>query len=121
MITYSTNWMGPISNQWYIDRGLTRTVTKVLDHDSTVTERKKGDSITIEEITEYYSAGRIDCSGDKLGPYGSEIFLPPMKSEDWNTFSDWLDTFVTPTMWTLEKLTKQYELEGNSKIRWYND
>ena len=31
MISYSTNMMGPVSMQWYVERGLTKKVIDVLD------------------------------------------------------------------------------------------
>ena len=71
-IRYSTNWMGPVNTQWYKDRGLTRRVTRVLTEDSQLTGRKAGDSFEYDEITESYSAGRIDIYGTG-DPYKPEI------------------------------------------------
>jgi hypothetical protein len=82
--------MGPISKQWYDERG-------------------------IEAWT--YAAGRIDCRGEDLGPFGDEISLPPMRVEDWNRFGDWLETFETDFMWSLEELVWLYE-QKNPKIEW---
>ena len=92
-VRYSTNWMGPVSLNWYSERGL--------DHN-----------------TESYSCGRIDVRGGDLGPYGDELGVPPMRSEDWKRFSRWLDTFETDEMWEFHQLIWLYE-EKNSKIRWY--
>ena len=47
MITYSTNWMGPISTHWYRERGLVEN----------------------ENITTYYCAGRIDIRDDSKCGY----------------------------------------------------
>ena len=93
-VRYSTNWMGPINKYWYEKRNL-------------------------EPWT--YSAGRIDCRGTGLGRYGDEIGLDPMKNESWVSFSNWLNTLVTPNMWSLKKLLEQYELEGQPKIEWWID
>jgi len=89
-VRYSTNWMGPINKQWYEERGL-------------------------ELWT--YAAGRIDCRGEDLGPYGEEIGLSPMLVEDWSRFSDWLNTFETDFMWNLKDLIELYE-RNNPKITW---
>lgn len=92
-VRYSTNWMGPINKQWYIDRGL-------------------------EPWT--YSAGRIDCRGTGLGKYGDEIGLDPMTNESWVSFSQWLSTVETDAMWNLKELVEQYE-KTNPKIEWYEN
>lgn len=91
-ISYSTNWMGPINSKWYKDRNL--------------------------ELWTYCS-GRIDCRGGDLGPYGDEIGLPPMLTEDWNSFSEWLDTLETDTMLNLSELVDLYE-KTHPKITWAN-
>jgi hypothetical protein len=94
---YSTNWMGPAGLWWYEERGL-------------LNDKK--------EITEHYSCGRIDVrGGDTDIYYGDEIGVPPMRSEDWTRFGDWLDTFETDFMWTLDQLVELYERK-NPKIRW---
>ena len=115
-ISYSTNWMGVVNMQWYRDRGLTRKVTKVLESDSKISDKKAGDIVEFEEITEHYSCGRIDVRGTG-DPYGDEIGVPPMRSEDWRMFSEWLDPFETSIMWTLDELVSEYE-KTNPPIRW---
>ena len=116
-VRYSTNWMGVANLQWYRDRGLTRMVSRVMEQDSVLTDQfKAGDVIELEEITEHYSAGRIDVRGTD-DPWGDEIGLPPMRSEDWNSFGAWLDTFETDHTWTLRELVELYE-QTNAKIRW---
>jgi len=89
-VRYSTNWMGPVNKQWYKDRGL-------------------------EFWT--YSAGRIDCRGEGLGPYGEELYLAPMLAEDWVRFTKWLNTFETDAMWYIKDIIELYERE-NPKITW---
>lgn len=117
-VRYSTNWMGPISTQWYKDRGLTKRATRTLTEDSQLTGRKAGESFEYDEITQEYCGGRIDCRGDDLGPYGDEIGLDVMKAEDWYRFSKWLDTVETDAMWTMEELVEMYE-KTNPKIEWW--
>ena len=117
MIGYSTNWMGVINMQWYIDRGLTKRVTQTLTEDSKLTGRKAGESFEYNEITQKYSCGRIDCRGIGLGPYGAEISVPPMTEQDWGRFSRWLKNVETEWLWTLKDLVMFYEVE-NPKITW---
>ena len=111
--------MGPVSTQWYKDRGFTRRATRTLTEDSVLTGRKAGESFEYDEITESYSAGRIDIygTGDK---YGREMCLPTMHSEDWVSFGNWLSTFETDDVWELRDLVEMYERK-NPKIRWYED
>ena len=98
MITYSTNWMGPISLKWYRERGLL----------------KEGSV----EPTTYYSGGRIDIRGVPDEPWGLEYGVDPMHGEDWNHFSDWLDDFVTEELVPYNTLIEQFETHYEKKIRW---
>ena len=116
-VRYSTNWMGVINMQWYIDRGLTKRVTRTLTEDSKLTGRKAGESFEYNEITQSYSCGRIDCNGDGLGPFGEELSIPPMLAEDWGRFSKWLNTFETDAMWNFKDIIELYE-RANPKITW---
>lgn len=113
---YSTNWMGPVSIDWYKQRGLTtlRTVTLT----ETLGKGQPGDQIQVDDITEHYSCGRIDVRGADLGTFGDEIGVPPMRSEDWSSFGDWLDTFETDHVWSLKDLVWLYE-RANPRIRWH--
>jgi hypothetical protein len=116
-ITYSTNWMGVVNLQWYRDRGLLHKVSRVMESDSRFNDAwRAGDVVEFEEVTESYSCGRIDVRGTD-NHYGDEIGVPPMRSEDWNQFGFWLDTFETDRMWTLAELTAEYE-KTNPPIRW---
>ena len=103
MITYSTNWMGPVSLRWYEERGLL-----------------EADGIT--PIIQY-SAGRIDIRDDSKEGYDGwhEYSLPPMHAEDWNGFGDWLEGFQTRELWEFEKLIACYESASNTKIRWADE
>ena len=99
MISYNTNWMGPINMQWFEERGL----------------------VEDNKITTYYSAGRIDIRGVPDEPWGLEYGLAPMHGEDWNDFGDWLESFQTHELWEFEKLIACYENASNRKIRWADD
>lgn len=93
-IRYSTNWMGPISLNWYEDRGL--------DYE-----------------TEPYSAGRLDFYNPTTeSHYPDEMSVPPMRSEDWRSLSKWLDKFSSETVLTLDEIVEEYE-KTNPKIRWW--
>jgi hypothetical protein len=111
--------MGPVSTNWYEQRGLVETKMVTLEHDSVITGRKAGEQYEIEEITTHYSCGRIDVMGTD-DPYGEEIGVPPMRSEDWYRFGLWLETFETDDVWTLDQLVELYE-RANPKIRWDSD
>ena len=117
-VRYGTNWMGVANLQWYIDRGLTKRVTKTLTEDSKLTGRKAGESFEYDEVIQGYSCGRIDCRGDDLGQFGDELGVDPMKSEDWHRFGVWLNTVETDYMWTLDQLVELYE-RANPKIEWW--
>jgi len=117
-IRYSTNWMGPVSMRWYQERGLVETKMVTLEHDSMIIGRKAGEQYEIEVVTQQYSCGRIDVMGTG-DPYGEEIGVPPMTSEDWYRFGLWLDTFETDAVWTLDQLVELYE-RVNPKITWDN-
>ena len=101
MITYSTNWMGPINLNWYRERGL-------LEEGSV-------------EPTTYYSAGRIDIRGVPDEPWGLEYGVAPMHGEDWNHFSDWLDDFETEELVPYDTLIEQFETHHGKRIRWANE
>lgn len=120
MITYSTNWMGPVNMDWYRQRGLTVTKTVVQEEDSKYTDRKRGDVYEIEEITQRWAGGRIDVRGEGLGPYGEELGLPIMSVDCYNSFSDWLQEHCTEKIWSLDKLVECYE-KTNPKIVWAKD
>lgn len=88
MVSYSTNWMGPINLKW------------------------------IEEHGECWSAGRIDIYGISDEDYRLEYGLPAMHTEDWNDFSSWLSDFETHELWEFDDIIAQYEQESGRKIRW---
>jgi hypothetical protein len=79
MITYDTNWMGPINGEWI---------------------RKHGNT---------WAGGRIDIRGVPDEPYGLEYGLNIMQREDWGRFTAWLDDLETQELWTLQELLDTYE------------
>ena len=126
MISYSTNWMGPISMDWFRDRGLTKKKTRVVTEDSILLEmgKKVGDVLEYDEITTHYAGGRIDIRGlDESEFYNGwgEYSLPIMHGEDWNALSDWLDDLTTTELLPYDTLIEQFESHYGKKIRWADE
>ena len=109
MISYSTNWMGPINIQWYKDRGLTKEAEPRW---SELLQK----TIQPTEITEHWAGGRIDIRGTD-NPYGDETGLPIMHGEDFACFSDWLNGYKTEEIQNFKEILKAYYADGNPKIR----
>ena len=107
--------MGPVSLDWYRQRGLTQVEHKVATEDSMLYNHSE--SYTSESITTHYSCGRIDVRGIPDEPYGDEISVPPMLSSDWRLFGNWLDDVQTVSIWTLADLVTAYE-QHNPPITW---
>lgn len=91
MVSYSTNWMGPISKAWCDEHG------------------------------DYWSGGRIDIYGAPGEHYPIEYGLPIMHTEDWNALTNWLDSLETEELWSFEDLIGNFQLIHNTKIRWWKD
>lgn len=123
MISYSTNWMGPINLNWYRERGLTKKKTRVVTEDSILLEmgRKVGDVLEYDEITTDYSGGRIDIRGVPDEPWGLEYGLPIMHGEDWNALSDYLWDLTTEDLLSYNTLIGQFETHYGKKIRWADE
>jgi hypothetical protein len=127
MITYSTNFMGPISMDWFRNRGLTEKRTKIAEEGSILVElcrRKVGDVLEYDEVTTHYGGGRIDIRGMDPEEYYNgwyEYSLPIMHGEDFNAFSDWLDTLITDDLWTFDHLIEMFEKHYGKQIRWADD
>jgi len=115
MVTYSTNWMGPISTNWYKERGLLRTVSRKIIEEGDVSE------IVGYEVTTQYSGGRIDIYGVPDEHYPLEYGLPVMHGEDWNALSDWLDEFKSEEQVPYDELITLFEKDYGKKIRWADD
>ena len=73
----------------------------------------------IKENGEHWAGGRIDIYGTGE-PYGDETNCPIMHAEDYNSLSDWLDTFETDTVWNWVELIREYE-KTHSKIRLFHE
>lgn len=126
MITYSTNWMGPVSMEWYFERGLTRNVSRVVEEDDMLVRlgrKNPGDVLIYDEITVQYSAGRIDIRDSSKHGYDGwyEYSLAPMHGEDWNALSDWLDDLETEELMSYGDLIESFQLWYGKSIRWAED
>ena len=90
MVTYSTNWMGPINKKW------------------------------IEEHGDQWSAGRIDIRDDSKDGYDGwdEYFLAPMHTEDWNALSNFLNRLHGESIIPYDSLILLFEAEYGKSIRW---
>lgn len=108
--TYSVNWMGPVSTRWYEDRNIPFVMKE--------TSGKHLPKFEYKEFLESYSCGRIDIRGDTESPHGDEYSVAPMRTEDWNTFGDWLDTLDTPYLWTYKELLVGFARQTGTVIRW---
>ena len=131
MISYSTNFMGPISTRWYSERGLTHMVTKTCESELIRNALRSskvlnypnieiGDTYEVEEITVHYAGGRIDIRDSSKQGYDGwdEYGMAPMHGEDWNALSDWLWDLTTPTKLSYNTLIEQFEQYYGKKIRW---
>ena len=95
MITYSTNWMGPVTRSWYTDRGL-------------------------DPMEGGWNAGRIDIRGVEDEPYGLEYGLSIMSTRSWHELSIWLNSLQTKELWTYDQIIQEFE-NNNNKIEWWKD
>ena len=124
-ISYSTNQMGPVSMDWYRDRGLTRQVSKVLEEDQAFYPKGlgAGDVWEYEEITTNYACGRIDIRDSSKPGYDGwdEYGITPMHREDWNALGDFLWDLETDVQLSYEQLIERFELWYGKSIRWAND
>ena len=122
MVTYSTNWMGPISLDWYIERGLTRKVWKTARVEKVAQRQgvKVGEQYEAEEVTTEYACGRIDIRDDSKPGYDGwhEYGLPPMHVEDWAKLSDWLEMHEDEERLSYPDLIFLFEHWMNRPIRW---
>jgi hypothetical protein len=122
-IDYSTNFMGPISMDWFRARDLTQMVDIEIKTpiEAKLYKANIGDTVQSEDITEYWCGGRIDIYGlDADEYYGgtSEYGLPIMDGESWNKLTEWLEEYVSETLTSFEDLITMFEKETKHKIRW---
>lgn len=113
MITYSTNWMGPISTRWYEDNNIPYVLK--------MSSGRLGPIKEYKSYTESYSGGRIDIYGlDEEEYWGGkhEYGIGVMRTEDWNALSKWLNNLRTPKLHTYNELICNFEKDYGQLIRW---
>lgn len=124
-VSYSTNWMGPVSKQWYKDRGLTIGICEKLEEDRVLFPKgyEAGDWWEYDQITTNYCAGRIDIRDSSKNGYDGwdEYSLAPMHCEDWNALSDFLWDLHGETVIPYDSLIMLFEAWYGKKIRWWID
>ena len=122
MVTYSTNWMGPVSIEWYKDRGLVEFIWKTAETEEVADMYRidVGEKYMVQEITTYYACGRIDIREDGKEGYDGwdEYSLAPMHGEDWNALSDFLRDLTTDHVIGYNELIEMFENHYGKKIRW---
>lgn len=123
MISYSTNWMGPVSIKWYKDRGLTvgicEPVTETIAHLSK--NLNIGEWWEYDKIITECSCGRIDIrglSGEEYWNGWSEYSVAPMISKDWYALSNFLVDFTSTELIPYELLIELFEKNYGRKIKW---
>ena len=98
MVTYSINWMGPVSTRWYEERNIPFETRE--------------------------TCGRIDIRGlDEERYYCGqhEYGLAPMKTNDWNYLSDWLNNLETEQRLGYTSLLQQFEEYLGRDIQWFDE
>ena len=90
LISYSTNWMGPINYDW------------------------------IRENGDYWSGGRIDVHGVPDEPYGWEMALPTMHNKSYGLLQQFLLGFRTEEVLTHKQLFTEFERTTGHEIIWFD-
>lgn len=113
MITYSTNFMGPIAIPWYENNKIPyQQITRINPITGTKTTTKK--------FMKNYAGGRIDVRGTE-DPYGLEIGVPIMEAESWNELQQFLWTFTSKEVLTLQQIVQALEDETGFSIVWFKE
>jgi len=135
-VSYFLNYMGPITMDWFRERGLTHKVERVVESElirDTLRNSPKfnypdievGDNYEIEEVHTHYAAGRIDIRDSSKQGYDGwdEYSVAPMHGADWGLLSEWLWDLETTEVWDYEMLISTFESEvlNGRKIRWWKD
>jgi len=105
--------MGPVSTRWYEERDIPFVMKKTSGKILPVVEYK--------DYLESYSCGRIDIYGLNEEEYWcgkSEYSVDPMRTEDWNDFSEWLDKIECKVQIRYDTLIHMFETTHKRKIRW---
>ena len=109
--------MGPVSNNWYLQRNIPYTL-------ETYEDSRGKSSLFYKAFAESYSCGRIDIYGlDEQEFYAGkdEYGVAPMRTEDWNDFGEWLDKIKCKVQIRYDTLIHMFEVTHKRKIRWANN
>ena len=111
-ISYSTNFMRPITLKWYEDRGL---VEKGTPYWSETLQKE----VSATRITKDYCCGRIDIYGSPDSLYNEEISVPVMSADSWNKLSLWLDGYYTEEIdWDV---INTFQEQTGHTVDWWED
>jgi len=116
MISYSTNWMGPVSMNWYEEN--VPMIEK--PHYSIGTH----ENIIVRIPETHYACGRIDIRGLDEEEYWSgwhEYSVGIMTQTSWNKLSSWCRAFESETLLTYDQLIENFENDTNYKIEWFKN
>ncbi|QVQ56935.1 hypothetical protein [Proteus phage VTCCBPA139] len=106
--------MGVVNLGWYEENNIPFTEVVL---ESTLTP---GTFYTKREYATYYCCGRIDVDDDTT--FGSEISVPVMDAESWNSFSDFLwDLETENPIYDLKELERLYTESTGLKINWFKE
>ena len=123
MVDYYLNFMGPVSLEWYTERGLTHTVKKVITENVRVYRKdlKVGDVFEYEEIAVHYACGRIDIRDSSKEGYDgwNEYGVRPMTAESWSALAVWLWNLETEEVVEYDRLLEMFEEQTGHKIQWW--
>lgn len=121
-VSYSTNYMGPISMDWFRERGLTHFITETVESEliSQIKDLPIGATYEIEVVHTHYAGGRIDIRDSSKEGYDGwdEYGLAPMHGEDWNALGDFLWDFESEEIIPYDELIELFESDYGKKIRW---
>ena len=117
MITYSANWMGPLTYRWYEENNIPYVWKTSSGRFSPIKEYK--------DYTENYSCGRIDIYGLDTEKYlegKTEYRVGIMRTEDWHAFGNWLHGLskhnLATSLATYNELICNFERVYGQSIRW---
>jgi hypothetical protein len=119
-VTYDTNWMGPVSLEWYKKQGLTQKATETLIADSVLVSLGRynaGDVLEYDEITVHCASGRIDIRDDTKEGY-DEYSVAPMLAEDWEALTEFLSALETEEQLAYYTLIDMFEVNYGKSITW---
>jgi hypothetical protein len=74
----------------------------------------------VEENGDCWASGLVEVMDVPGEMFSIEYTIPPLHTEDWNRFSDYLDTKLTRRVYSLQELIEDYE-SRNPPLRWLTE